>query len=124
MALGENYVTVIVKRSLIVLLIATGICLVFFDNPIPYVYGLLFGGIINILGFKLIELGSKRAVQMSEGKAKAQVTFNYMVRYIIYAIVLAIAAKAEYIDLVATIVSLFLVKLVIIADSVYDTIKG
>lgn len=123
MALGENYVSTIIKRSIVLIAIGCIICLFLFDNPVPYASGLALGGLANMLAFKLLEMSTKRAVNMPEGKAKTHATLNYFIRYVIYGIVLVIAAKVEQIEFITAIIGLFVVKIVIITDSIYDTIR-
>lgn len=123
MALGKNYMGTIIKRSLILIAAASLIFLIIFDNPKPYILGAVFGGIINILSLKLLELSTKKAMNMNEGKAKAYASVNYFIRFAIYGIVLVIAAKADYISFITTIIFMFTVKTVIVLDSLYDTIK-
>lgn len=123
MALGENYVSTIIKRSIILIAIASILCLLLFREPVPYILGLALGGLANIIAFKVLEMNTKKAVNMPEGKAKSHATLNYFIRYAIYGIVLVIAAKVEQVEFISAIVGLFVVKIVIISDSIYDTMK-
>lgn len=123
MALGENYVSTIIKRSLILIFAISALCFFLFKEPVPYVLGIVCGGAANILNFKILEFSTKKAVMLSEGRAKAYATANYLIRFIIYGVVLVVSAKTEKISFIATILSIFVVKVVIISDSLYDTIK-
>ena len=49
--LGENIFISIVKRALLLFAIGVGAILLLADEPKPYIYGLLFGMVINILNF-------------------------------------------------------------------------
>lgn len=122
MALGQNYVKTIIKRSLLLIIIGCILSfLVFRDSS--YVLGILFGGIINILSFKIIEISTKKIVNMSESKARTYATINYFIRFVIYGIVLVIASKADYINFISVVIALFTVKIIIVSDSVYDSFK-
>lgn len=123
LALGENYVNTIIKRSLVLILFGVGICFFVADKPMPYVYGLVFGGSINILGFKLLELNAKKAAKMAKGGARAYFASNYFIRLMIYGMVLVVAAKANYINFLTTALSLLVVRMVIITDGVYDKLR-
>ncbi|MDO5707639.1 MAG: ATP synthase subunit I [Andreesenia angusta] len=122
MALGQDYVRTIIKRSLLLIFIGCLIAFIVFRDS-SYVLGILFGGLINILSFKIIEISTKKIVNMPENRARTYATINYFIRFIIYGIVLVIASKADYIDFISTIIALFTVKIVIVSDSVYDTFK-
>lgn len=124
LALGENYTNTIIKRTAALLLLAIGLSFLLAKEPMPYIYGFIFGGSISILGFKLIEQNAKKAVKMGESGARSYVAINYFVRYLIYGLTLAIAAKADYIDFLSAVASLFIIKIVIVSDAFYDTLKG
>lgn len=123
MSLGENYFSTIVKRSLIFISLISLIILIAFKNPKPYIYGLLFGSIINILNFRLMYLSTKKAMSLGMKGAQRHVVTNYIIRYIIYAIVLIVAVKAEYLSMYTVILGFFTVKIIILSDAFYDTIK-
>ncbi len=123
MSLGENYFSTIIKRSVILILITSAIILMAFKEPKPYLYGFLFGSIINILNFRLMYLSTKRAMTLHSKDAQMHVTVNYLIRYITYGLVLVVAAKAEYINFYTVILGFFVIKTIILSDTLYETIK-
>lgn len=123
MSLGENYFSTIVKRSIILIAIISLIILVAFKNPKPYIYGLLFGSIINLLNFRLMYLSTRKAMSLNISRAQRHAVTNYFIRYMIYAIVLIVSIKAEYLSMYTVILGFFTVKLVILSDAFYDTVK-
>jgi multisubunit Na+/H+ antiporter MnhE subunit len=92
-------------------------------NPKTFVLGFIFGMCISVLGFKLLDNTIQRAITMQPAKANGYATAHYFLRYLIYFIVLVIAALADYLSFSATVLGLFMVKIVIIASTVYDSIK-
>jgi len=124
MSFGNNYQQEIMKRVLILMLILSGIILMTFSNPKQYVYGLVFGSVINVLNFRLMALSLEKSIYKSPDKITIHVMGNYIIRYMIYGIVLSIAAIADYISLLTVILGFFMVKLVIVSDTLYDTLKG
>lgn len=122
LALGENYVTTIIKRTVAVLLIGVGLSFFLSKEPMPYIYGFIFGGSISILGFKLLEQSNKKAVKMNEASARTYMVVNYLLRYITYGVMLMVSAKADYISLTTAVISLFIIKAVIVSDAIYDTV--
>ncbi|MGF7057704.1 ATP synthase subunit I [Brassicibacter mesophilus] len=124
MSLEGNYQNRIIKRIIILVLIVSGIIFMTLSNPKQYVYGLVFGASINILNFRLMSLTLEKSVKMSPQKVMPYVAGNYMIRYIIYGIVLGISAIADYISLYTVILGFFMVKIVIISDTLYDMVKN
>ena len=121
--LGENIFISIVKRALVLFAIGVGAILLLANEPKPYIYGLLFGMVINILNFRLMSLSIKKSVKLGMATAQKYTMGNYLVRYLIYGIVLYIAAVADYIDLLAVVVGFFTVKVIIVSDAFYDQFK-
>lgn len=126
--LGENIFKDIVKRSAIFLITGIALIVAFTSmksiDPKPYIYGFTFGVIINVLNFRLMSLSIKKSLKLNLGSAQKYTVGNYLVRYVIYGIVLYIAAVADYIDLLSVIVGFFAVKLIIITDNFYEIFKG
>lgn len=121
--IGENIFKDILKRSLIILIVAIILILAIANNPKPYIYGLFFGMAINVLNFRLMSLSIKKSLSLNISGAQKHTTVNYMMRYIIYGIVLYIAAIADYIDLLSVIIGFFTVKVIIITDTFYDLLR-
>lgn len=123
MSLGENYFSTIIKRSIILVILISAIILLIFKESKPYLYGIWFGSIINLLNFRLMYLSTKKAMTLSMRGAQSHIVINYLIRYMIYGLVLIVAAKADYISLYTAILGFFIVKIVIISDAFYDTIR-
>lgn len=122
MSLLENTFKTILKRVVIINLILIGISFFVFKEPKQYVYGIVFGSTINVLNFRLMSITLAKSTQMNPKSIMGYVMGNYIIRYIIYGVVLIIAAKADYINLFTTILGFFMVKLVIISDTFIDLI--
>lgn len=108
------------KRVVILVLLLSGIFIFAFGEAKAIVLGLIFGSIISILSLKLLDNTIIKATNMSPSRATAYSTFHYFIRYIIYFVVLLVAAKAEYLNLLSTLGGLLTVKFVIIASTVFD----
>lgn len=122
MSLLNNTTQKIIKRIFILNLILIGIILILVPSPKKYILGLIFGSIINILNFRLMSLSFSKSVKMPQHKVMPYVTANYMIRYIIYGIVLTISVVADYLSLLTVIIGFFMVKAVIISDTFFDII--
>ena len=85
-----------------------------FKNPKPIVLGYIFGVIISMLGFKLLDNTINKAIKMTPEKANAYTVVHYMLRYLIYFVVLSISAIADYLNFLATILGILIIKFVII----------
>lgn len=108
------------KRVMILVLLLSGVFAFAFKEPRPIILGLIFGSIISILSLKLIDNTITKAVKMTPSKATGYTIAHYMARYIIYFIVLLVAAVADYLNLFSTIGGLFTVKFVIIISTIID----
>ncbi|MTI46869.1 MAG: ATP synthase subunit I [Firmicutes bacterium] len=122
MSLIENTQKKIFKRVIILALLVIGILFLTLPNPKKYVYGIIFGATINLLNFRLMSITLSKSVNMPQHKIMPYVMANYFSRYIIYGVVLAVAAMADYISLLTAILGIFMVKIIIISDTFYDTI--
>lgn len=123
MAFGNNYVGTIIKRSILIIILSAALSYFFFNDGKAIAYGIVFGGSIAVLGFKLMAASITSSARMIESSAKKHVVINYIIRYIIYGVVLAIAAKADYINLFSTVISMFVVKFVIITETLFSFVK-
>lgn len=120
--LQGNYQLNIIIRALLLALILSGICLLIFPNPKEYIYGLAFGTSINVLNFKLMAITMEKAVHMPQSRIKKYIMGNYSIRYLIYGIMLAISALADYINFFAAVVGILMIKIVIQSAVFYDLI--
>lgn len=119
----DKVISQVIKRAIALSLIIVGFLALILKNPKPYVLGMVFGSSINILCFILMGITTKKAVLMEPSKAYGYTLGNYFVRYIIYFVVLFIAAKADYINFVTTILGFFMIKIVILSGAILDSIK-
>lgn len=111
----------VIKR---VLAIMVGLIVIAFfasDNPKAWALGYIFGGLIGILNF--IHLGKtiEMAVTMNAAKAQAYTSSRYMLRYLTTGVVIAISLKADYLNGLAVIIGLLLVKFVIFSIHVFSS---
>lgn len=121
--MGNNKIAnFIIRRTIVYSLFIIGIILIGFKNPKPLVLGYVFGTSIGTLGFKLLELTINKAVTMPPKKASSYAMSRYLIRYFIYGIVLTVAALADYLNFVAVVIGLLMIKIVIITSTIYDNI--
>lgn len=117
----ENLVFHIIRKTVVYSLIIIGIMFIGLKDAKPYVLGFIFGTTIGILGFKLIEKTTGKAVTMEPSKAYGYSVFHYFIRYIIYAVVLIIAALADYLNFLTVVFGLLMIKIVIVTSAFYNT---
>lgn len=118
--MNKKLVFKIAKRTLILVLLIVGIFAFVFKDPKPIAMGLIFGSLISIVNFKLLDNTISKAVRMAPNRATSYTISHYFARYIIYFVVLIVAAKADYLNLISTIGGLFIVKFVILASNILD----
>lgn len=110
----------IIKLSTLILVFLSVISLFFFDNPMTWVYGYIFGGLIGILNFMLLAKTIEKAMKMPPARAQVYVSTNYFIRFSIMIIVLLVSLKADYINTLATLIGLLLIKFVILVTNLFD----
>jgi len=112
-----------ILKSMGLFLIIAGIMLITFSEPWPIVKGFAFGSIISMVLFKHMYLTLNRGLSMEAARASKYVALQYFIRYIIYGITLAIAAKAPYLNLIATFGGLLIMKVTIQLNNFYELFK-
>jgi hypothetical protein len=97
-------------KVLILLLIAFAIGILFVNDKVAYIQGLLLGGIFTILKIKLMESTFKRAMNKEPNAAKRYVQAHYMMRYFLSFIVLFVGIVTPTINSIAVILALLSLK--------------
>lgn len=118
--MNNDLVFKIVKRTAIISLFIIGIMAFMFKEPKPIILGYIFGTVISILGFKLLHNTINKAVEMTPGRASSYSMVHYFLRYIIYFIVLGVAAIANYLNFPSTLLGLLMVKIIILGSGIFD----
>ena len=114
----------------VLVLIGIGVLAIFRTDALPYMSGLMFGGGIGILMFRLLGITMEKAVKMSPGGAQAYVAVNYFIRMAIMGFVLFISVKLPSLNIFATAFGMISVKMVIYGlhvkgnNNSSDTLKG
>jgi hypothetical protein len=111
----------IIKRVLIILSILIIIAYFTSQNPKAWALGYVFGGLIGILNFLHLGKTIERAVTMNPGKAQGYTSSRYMLRYLTTGVVIAVSLKADYLNGLATIAGLLLVKFAIYSTHLFDS---
>ncbi|MCC5909657.1 MAG: ATP synthase subunit I [Clostridiaceae bacterium] len=111
----------IIKGVLIVNGCIAIIGLLLISPALPFLIGLLFGTIISILNFRLLYLTVNKAVTMREAQAKIYAASRYMLRYFVVGIVLYISIKADYINILGTILGIITLKIVILKKELFNS---
>jgi hypothetical protein len=84
------------------------------DGAVPYFNGLIFGYLISVLNFIDLANTMTRASIMSPGQAQIFASLKYFIRFAVTGLVVFISIKADYINVLGTIIGLLVIKLVII----------
>lgn len=118
----EKMQKAILKRTYILALIPFFSLLV--RKNFSALLGFVFGLLIATLIFRLRLLNIKRSLGMSEEKATTFIRNRYFIEYLIYFVVLFVAARNPSVDFLAAAVGLFLTKLTVIGWVVIDIIRS
>lgn len=85
--------------------------------------GLVFGTLISMLNFRALALTLEKAVTMDPRRAQIYASSRYFIRFMTTGIVLFISIKANYLNVLGTIIGLFLIKIVILATNLFNDIS-
>jgi hypothetical protein len=110
----------IIKKAIIILAVLIVISFFFLEKPMTWAYGYIFGGLIGILNFILLARTMERAVEMPPHKAQGYATVNYFIRFSITGVVIIVALKADYINALAAVVGIVLIKLIILVTNLFN----
>jgi hypothetical protein len=122
--ISEDPVKRITSRGLVVAGVISIILSLVLPNPNPIVKGFLIGAIINLLNFRLMTLSLIRTTSMPQSRVQGYAMGQYMIRYTIYGIVLYFAFRSPSTNGIATACGYFLVKSMILADVVLQSLQG
>ena len=106
----------ILTRTLVLIMVLAASAFIF--GRTPAAYGVLVGGILAMLNFRLLALGVVRLLENTDpNAARVQATIRYAIRYSLTALVLYTISLYPQIDLLAAAVGLLLVKFVILGGA-------
>ena len=110
----------IYKRTIIFSMAILGIIFLFIDDFKAFALGYTFGVSISMLVFKQLDISIQKSVKMMPDRAKKYGMSQYIIRMTIYAVVMVIAAKADYLNFLGTVLGLLMIKVVIVSASIFD----
>lgn len=116
---NNRYVNSIIYKSLFLLLFEIIICLVFFNQKIQLVLGLILGGGLSIVFFRLLYYNVIVAIDKPQDKAKRYMVANYFIRFTIAGLVLIFATKSSLFNLYTTGFALMNIKLTLYINNLY-----
>ncbi|WP_028828860.1 ATP synthase subunit I [Proteocatella sphenisci] len=113
----------VVKNAIFLMAAVMVASLVFFDNWTAFITGLVFGLLISILCFELLSGSIVKAVSLPPEKAQIFAGSRYFIRLVIYAVVILISIKADYINVIGTILGLSSIKMSIVISAILSNFK-
>ncbi|MBP6143274.1 MAG: hypothetical protein KAZ42_00830 [Proteocatella sp.] len=113
----------IVRNAIFLMATAAALSVVLYDGWTAFVTGIVFGLLIAVLCFELLSSAVIRAVNLPPEKAQIYAGTRYIIRLVIYAAVIFISIKADYINVVGTILGLSSIKLSIVISGILDGLK-
>lgn len=120
---NDKFVKEIIIKSFVLIFLEIVMAIIFFEDKLSIVFGLILGGGLSIVFFRVIYLNILIALGKEESKARNFFIFNYMIRYIMYGVILYIAAKSQYFNLFSTFLGFFTIKLVLYIDNVITLLR-
>ena len=110
----------IIFLDVIILLVLILLSFFLSSEPMPWVKGYIFGGLIGILNFLLLGNTMYKASTMHPAQARIYAGTNYYIRLLITAIVIIIALKADYLNAISVVIGLLLIKQIIFFSQVFN----
>ncbi len=102
----------LIKSSIIISLLFLGVfALIDFENIVAFSYGIFFGLIFTILKISLLEKNIKRALELNSVKSNNYMKLHFLFRYLLTAVVLAIAGMYSSVTLIGCILALISLQL-------------
>lgn len=112
----------IVITSCLLSLIITAAAFIFVQDKMRFAYGIFFGTAISNLMFLQTANALSKASAMAPSQAQRYVASRYIIRMVIYGAVLFISLKADYINVIATVVGFLTVKISVLFLSIMKKI--
>lgn len=110
----------IIFIDVIILLVLMLLSFFLCSEPMAWIKGYIFGGLIGILNFLLLGNTMYKASMMHPARARIYAGTNYYIRLLITAIVIIIALKADYLNAISVVIGLLLIKQIIFFSQVFD----
>ena len=95
-------VFLVAKWTLVLNCVAGAIGAFLIPNPMAFALGLIFGAAIGMLNFYELALTLSKSIKMSPGSATQYASLKYFFRFLITAIVLFVAIKSPYLNVLGT----------------------
>lgn len=118
--MNKDIIMKVYKRTLIISFIIMGFMFFIFKNPKPIVLGFIFGLVISMVSFKLLDVTINNAVDMTPRRAQRYTFIHYTLRSLIYLIVLTVTIVADYLNFPAAVLGILMVKFTIIFSNIVD----
>lgn len=108
--MNKDLLAKISKVVVILSLFIIGLIALLFKDYRSLIMGYIFGASMSILSLYLINDSINRFITMEPAKATANARRAYLIRFVIYALVLIVSALADYLNIVTAVLGLTMVK--------------
>lgn len=109
--------SVLLKAAILTAIIAV-LMVILLPSSKEWLTGLAFGSLFGMLNFKLLAVTLEKSVHKRPDKAQKYVMSQYCIRYILTAIVLFIGFKADYMEIIAVIIGILVIKMAVFVDTI------
>lgn len=108
------------KRVGIVSIVIIGLMAILFSSPKAIILGYILGTLVSVVSFKLMGNTVSKAVSKEPSKATTYTSSHYMLRLGIYGLILFVAAKADYLNILSTAFGLTMIKNIIVFSTIFN----
>lgn len=92
-------------------------------EPRSYAIGYLIGSFVSIVNFRLLSFSLIRAVKNSGKNAAPVISFSYLLRYMIYGVVLVLSVHTDSVSFITVAAGLLVVKVVVMLGVNFQQLK-
>ncbi|NLY09173.1 MAG: ATP synthase subunit I [Tissierellia bacterium] len=116
----DHTIKALIIRCVAVNLILAGIWQLTISESSPWVKGQVLGGLVSILMFLQMKNTLERALVCAPDVANRKVRVGYMMRMLIYGLVLALSILSEDINFITVIIGIISMKYIVLLSAVFD----
>lgn len=120
---NKHYTYYYIRNAFFLMFVEVLLVLIFASDPLPKILGVFLGTLVSSLFFRVIYLNIVNMLEKPEKEAKRYMRMNYFFRYIIYGLIMVLAIKADYLDLLMTVLGLLSIKFVIYLQNFWELIR-
>jgi len=91
---------------------------VFTQDPLKFIFGVIYGGVYSILNFRVMQLNFEKAIKMPSAGAQKYIQTRYFLRFLISGVVIYVAVINPWLNIIGVLLGLSAVKISVLINKV------